>query len=113
MNLRRIVTQWLLAAVLLAAQFSALTHALHHHTPAPADVQVPAAHGDGDTDDLPASLCDFHAAIAQVSAALGACAIALPLPAGRSVGGTAPPAAETTARLLAPSSRGPPEIRLN
>jgi hypothetical protein len=104
----RILLQWLLAAALLVAQFSALTHALHH-APVPADAQVHAAHSDGDTHDLPLHLCDFHASLAQVSAALGACGIALPIPEGRSTSGIAHPAPATTVRLLAPSSRGPPE----
>lgn len=107
MILKRGFLQILLAALLLVAQYAALTHGLRHWQP---NQLAQSQQEDGGKQKTPSSLCDFHVAFAEVLGAVGSCAVP-PLAVvqvGESVAD--PLYVPHTAKLLAPLSRGPPVL---
>lgn len=107
MVLKRGFLQILLAALLLVAQYAALTHGLRHWQPnQPAQSQQE----DGGKQKAPSSLCDFHVAFAEVLGAVGACGLPPLVFAPVSERSAEPLTVRHTALLLAPHSRGPPVL---
>jgi len=107
MILKRGFLQILLAALLLAAQYAALTHGLRHWQPNPL---AQSQQEDGSKQNAPSSLCDFHVAFAEVLGAVGSCALPPLVFATVSERGADPLSIAHTAVLLAPHSRGPPVL---
>ena len=107
MILKRGFLQILLAALLLVAQYAALTHGLRHWQP---NQLAQSQQEDGGKQKAPSSLCDFHVAFAEILGAVGSCA----LPAGIVVQAYERSSISRlslhTAKLLAPFSRGPPAL---
>ena len=107
MIVKRGFLQILLAALLLVAQYAALTHGLRHWQPSQL---AQSQQEEGGKQKAPSSLCDFHVAFAEVLGGVGACAAPLLAlaPIGDAVG--EPLDVKHTARLFAPLSRGPPVL---
>ena len=105
MILKRGLLQILLAALLLAAQYTALTHGIRHWQP---NQLSQSQQDEGGKQKSQSGLCDFHVAFAEILGAVGSCAIsfAVTVPAIDRV--VIPPASPRTAKLLVPASRGPP-----
>src|SRR5271165_5947661 len=107
MMLKRGLLQILLAALLLAAQYGALTHQTRHlQDRLPAQTQQQ----DQKQKGAHAGLCDFHVSFAQVLGAVDCATIPLRL-ASNTVerGGNHFPRAYP-ADLVVPASRGPPVL---
>ena len=107
MILKRGILQILLAALLLAAQYTALTHGFRHWQP---NQLAQSQQEDSGKQKSQSGLCDFHVAFAEILGAVGSCA----LPAGIVVQAfersSVPRLSPHTAKLLAPLSRGPPTL---
>jgi hypothetical protein len=107
MTLKRGLLQILLAALLLAAQYSALTHGFRHWQPG----QLAQSQQDESGKQKSQSgLCDFHVAFAEVLGAVGSCPLAAATVAQVYERSTPPRSLQHTAQLLAPLSRGPPVL---
>ena len=107
MILKRGFLQILLAALLLVAQYAALTHGLRHWQP---NTLAQSQQEDGGKQKAPSSLCDFHVAFAEVLGVVGSCAAPPIVIASIGDAAAEPPAVSHTALLLAPLSRGPPVL---
>ncbi len=105
MTIKRGLLQILLAALLLLAQYTAISHSLRHWHP---NQLAQSQQDDSGKQKAPSSLCDFHVSFAEILGAVGSCA--MPAIAVAQIGerGADPFYVPHTARLLAPLSRGPP-----
>lgn len=107
MTLKRGILQILLAALLLVAQYTALTHGFRHWQP---NQLAQSQQDESGKQKAQSGLCDFHVAFAEILGAVGSC----PMPFGivaQATGRTAVPCFPNhTARLLVPASRGPPVL---
>jgi hypothetical protein len=104
---RRNLLNLAIAALLLFAQYGAVTHALSHvHAGKPAQSQQ----HDGGKQSSSSVACAFHASFAEVLGAVGSCgfsplaaaAVEAPVPLQLS--------SAFAPRLLIPDSRGPPAL---
>jgi hypothetical protein len=104
---RRTLLNLAIAALLLFAQYGAVTHALSHvHAGQPAQSQQ----HDGGKQSSPSVACAFHASFAQVLGAVGSCGWS-PLAAAGVEAPAQPRLLSAYApRLLVPLSRGPPAL---
>lgn len=112
MTLKRGLLQMLLAALLLVAQYTALTHGLRHwqSNPPASSLAQQQTQDESGKQKSASGLCDFHVAFAEILGAVSSCGlpVVVTLQAGeRSI---APLSVERTALLLAPQSRGPPVL---
>ena len=107
MILKRGFMQILLAALLLMAQYAALTHGYKHWQQDPATIEQKH---DGGKQSSKVRMCDFHCAFTEVlGAAVGTAGVLGIIP--QSAERNADPLAHShTARLLTPLSRGPPVL---
>ncbi len=105
----RALARLLIAAALLIAQQSALSHQIWHFTAAPA--QHAAGAGPQDTDAGGKPLCDLHAALGAVLGALGSSEAAHEFTAPQVDAVPAAALSQAPAAPLSPSSRGPPTLR--
>ena len=108
MNIRRFVGRVLLAVLLLAGQYAALTHAVQHVSGS-APLQSPR--DDGSKQNSQSSPCDFHVSLAQFYGAVDACELSLRVSGCDLKPQDEHPSRVYAARLLAPASRGPPALR--
>jgi hypothetical protein len=104
---RRTLLNLAIAALLLFAQYGAVTHALSHlHSGQP----VQSQQHDGGKQSSPSVACAFHVSFAQVLGAVGSCGLS-PLAAAAVEAPERPRLLSAFApRLLAPSPRGPPAL---
>jgi hypothetical protein len=105
MVLKRGLLQILLAALLLVAQYAALTHGLRHWQPNPL---VQSQQDEGGKQKSATGLCDFHVAFAEVLGVVGSCAISVTIAVNSHERSSILHAPTRTAQLLTPLSRGPP-----
>jgi hypothetical protein len=107
MTLKRGLLQILLAALLLTAQYSALTHGIRHwQTNQLAQLQQ----HDGGKQKSQSGLCDFHVAFAEILGAVGSCALPVVIVVQATERSADPLSSACTAKLLVPLSRGPPVL---
>lgn len=107
MILKRGLLQILLAALLLVAQYTALTHGLRHWQPnQPAQSQQE----DGSKQKTSSVLCDFHVAFAEILGAVGSCAMPPLVVTQISERSADPYYLPHTLDIFAPRSRGPPAL---
>jgi hypothetical protein len=107
MTLKRGLLQILLAALLLAAQYTALTHGFRHWQ---ANPLTQSQQDDGGKQKSQSGLCDFHVAFAEILGAVGSCAMPAGIIAQAYERSSIPRLSPYTAKLLAPLSRGPPTL---
>ena len=109
MMLKRGLLQFLLAALLLAAQYAASTHEYKHWQHGPADAAKTQQH-DGGKQPSKVRLCDFHGACAEVLGAIVGPAHFLGVVVQTAERIADPFAFSRKAQLLTPLSRGPPAL---
>jgi len=107
MILKRGLLQILLAALLLAAQYTALTHGFRHWQP---NQLAQTQQDDSGKQKSQSALCDFHVAFAEILGAVGSCALPAGIVAQAYERSSLPRLSPRTAKLLAPLSRGPPVL---
>ena len=107
MMLKRGLMQLLLAALLLAAQYSALTHQTRH-----LQDRLPAQTQQHDKKQKSAhvGLCDFHVSFAEVIGAVNCTKILLKLASYTAEQSRNHLPRAFPANLVVPASRGPPEL---
>lgn len=108
MTIKRGFLQLLLAALLLAVQFAALTHDYKHWRQG--DAGLSQQHDSGKHSSK-VRLCDFHGACAQVLGGVVAAATLLGVVTQSAERNIDPLAFLHTLLFLAPLSRGPPVLR--
>ena len=108
MTLKRGLLQILLAALLLAAQYSALTHGFRHWQQPAQLAQTQQDEGGKQKSQSP--LCDFHVAFAEILGAVGSSALPVCIVAQVGERSTVVHPLLHTAQFLAPLSRGPPVL---
>jgi hypothetical protein len=106
MTLKRGLLQILLAALLLAAQYTALTHGFRHWQQPNQLAQ--SQQDEGGKQKTQSGLCDFHVAFAEILGAVGSCATSFGVVVQASDRAAVPLTSPYTAKLLVPASRGPP-----
>jgi hypothetical protein len=107
MTLKRGLLQILLAALLLAAQYTAITHPFRHWQPSQL---AQSQQDDGGRQKSQSGLCDFHVAFAEILGAVGSCALPVVTVAQATERSADPLSSPRTAKLLVPLSRGPPVL---
>ena len=107
MMLKRGLLQLLLAALLLVAQYAALTHEFKHWQNGPAGL---SQQDEGGKQSSKPRLCDFHGACAEVLGAINAAAPTLGIVAQTAERVINPIALSRKPQLLTPLSRGPPAL---
>ncbi len=108
MTLKRGLLQILLAALLLAAQYTALTHGFRHWQQPNQLAQLHLEEGGKQKSQSP--LCDFHFAFAEILGAVASCALPAAIVDRVAERSATPVSYPHTARLLVPLSRGPPVL---